>query len=652
MKRRIILPLIFCAICLTGFAQLTITRQPYVDSLFQNRKEVYFKFNIDSRQEINSLTTVISIDNVKGNTVLAYANKKEFTKFIQLNYNYTILTSPGERIINPRMLDNVNLKQIQTWDSYPTYNAYETMMNQFASNYSSLCNVYTIKTLASGRKLILAKISHNVNTHENEPQFLYTSTMHGNETSGFVHMLHLIDTLLSSYGTNPGITSLLDSTEIWICPLANPDGTYMASGGSSIWGAIRYNANGVDLNRNYPDPVGGQHPDGEAWQPETEAFMNFADTMNFVMSANFHEGAEVVNYPWDCKATLTADDNWWQLVSHQYADTAQAYGPSGCFTDVDPSGITNGYAWYQVLGGREDYMNYFKQCREATIEISSDQSPSGSELPTLWAENNRSFFNYMEQSLKGIRGLVTDSCTGQGIKAKVFIAVHDFDSSHVYSALPLGNYHRPIFAGIYNVTYSAPGYQSKTINNISVSNGNTVVQNIALKPDVVQPVANFSYTVNGGACDFTNTSTGGVTFEWSFGDGNYSTLADPSHSYTANGIYTVQLIAYNACGSDTTTAQINVTNVGLNPGTAFNSVEIYPNPSDGMFNIIVNTSKAEIANIDIYDMIGNKVYNKKPSFIPGKNRLYIDINELNNGIYFIVVETSSERYTSMLVKNN
>ncbi|MBK6966466.1 MAG: hypothetical protein IPH20_21865 [Bacteroidales bacterium] len=67
--------------------------------------------------------------------------------------------------------------------------------------------------------------------------------------------------------------------------------------------ARRYNINGVDLNRNYPDPEDGDHPDGYAWQPETVAFMNFAGQHDFVAAANFHGGVEVVNYPWDTWAT-------------------------------------------------------------------------------------------------------------------------------------------------------------------------------------------------------------------------------------------------------------------------------------------------------------------------------------------------------------
>ncbi|MFH0865003.1 MAG: M14 family zinc carboxypeptidase [Bacteroidota bacterium] len=561
MKSAFLSVCFFLSFFVSGIAQEI--SNPYTDSIFTGKKEIYFKFHIVSRQEINAVTRIISIDKVTSeNDVYAYAGKKEFIRFLLTGYEYEILKHPGDLIINPLMFDIADIKQINAWDAYPTYSAYEAMMYQFAADYPSLCEIYNIKTLASGRKLLVAKLSHNISSHENEPQFLYTSTMHGNETSGYIHMLHLIDTLLNGYGSNTRITYILDNTELWINPLANPDGTYDASGGSSIAGATRGNINGIDLNRNYPDPVGGQHPDGEVWQAETEAFMDFADTMNFVMSANFHEGAEVCNYPWDCKADLTADDNWWQYVSHEFADTAQTFGPSGFFTDVDPSGIINGYAWYQILGGRQDYMNYFQHCREECIEISSSQSPDGSQLVDLWEGCRRSLLNYIEQSLNGIRGVITDSCTGQGICAKVFITGHDFDSSHVYSALPVGNYHRPIYTGTYNLTFSAPGYQSKTYNNITVTNGNTVIQNVVLKP--LAPVAAFIANITSACSDtiqFSDLSGGVNTWLWDFGDGTTSTLQNPSHFYASSGIYTVSLTVSNCAGSDVTvnTGYISIT---------------------------------------------------------------------------------------------
>lgn len=527
---------------------------PVTDSIFGEKKEIYFKFQIESKQEIEDLTRIVSIHKITADKdVFAFANKKEFQKFLNTGKEYEVLIHPGDLIKNPAMFDVGDIKQVNAWNAYPTYAAYEAMMYQFASDFPSLCQIYNIKTLASGRKLLIAKISNNVNIDENEPQFLYTSSIHGNETSGYVHMLHLIDTLLNSYGSNARLTNILNNTELWINPLANPDGTYNASGGSSISGAIRGNINGIDMNRNYPDPANGAHPDGEVWQPETEAFMGFADTMNFVMAGNFHEGAEVCNYPWDHKYALHADDNWWQLVSNQFADSAQAFGPSGFFTDVDPSGVTNGAAWYVITGGRQDYMNYFQHCREETFEISSSMSPSGSSLPTLWDGCRRSLLNYIEQSLKGIRGTVTDSCTGQGIRANVFISGHDIDSSNVYSALPLGNYHRPIYTGTYNLTFSAPGYQSRTLTNVSVTNGNTVIRNVLLKP--VNPVAAFSADITSTCNDtiqFSDLSGGVDSWLWDFGDGATSVLQNPSHYYASSGDYTVTLTVNNCAGSDQT----------------------------------------------------------------------------------------------------
>lgn len=529
---------------------LTKSQQKTVDKLFKKHGEVYFKFNITSKVEINSLTKIISIDNVKNNEVVAYANKSGFAKFIVLNYQYTVL-SPPSSLNKVKMGKGKSFTQVQTiWNTYPTYPNYETIMNQFVIDHPGICKLITIATLPSGRKLMLLKISDNINAKENEPQFLYTSTMHGDETAGYIGMLHYIDFLLTNYGTDARVTNLVNNMEIWICPLANPDGTY-AGGNATVNGATRFNGNNIDLNRNYPDPQAGQHPDGNAWQPETQAFMAFADTMNFVMAANFHGGAEVVNYPWDTWAQLSADDNWWVRESSKYADTAMANAPAGYFTSVTPSGITNGFAWYTITGGRQDYMNYYKHCREFTLELSDIKLTPASDLLTNWNDNYRSWLNYMEEALHGIRGTIKDACTNQPIKAKVFISGHDFDSSHVYSALPVGNYHRPIYQGTYNVTYSAAGYQSQTINNIVITDGNATIQNISLNP--ISPVVNFAAAITsacGGTVDFTDLSGSSTSWFWTFGDGATSLQQNSTHVYTASGTYTIQLKVTNCAGAD------------------------------------------------------------------------------------------------------
>ena len=456
-------------------AQNTISISEKVEKIFGKKTEIQFKFTITSKAEINKLTKIISIDKVNGNEVLAYANKKEFTKFSQLGYSYEIINTEGNRT-DIKMMDNINSKAIQAWDFYPTYNTYDSLMTRFQANYPNLCRTFSIKTLTSGRKLLFVKISKNPDSTENEPKFLYTSSIHGNELTGYVLMLRLIDYLLSNYGSNARVTNIINNMEIWINPLANPDGAY-AGGNNTVDSATYNNGNNINLNRNYPDPQNGQHPDGEAWQPETMAFMALADSVQFTMSANFHGGVEVANYPWDTWSQLPADNNWWNYVCREYADTIHIYN-SSYFTYLN-NGITNGFAWYEVAGGRQDYMNYFKHCREVTMEISNIKTPPASTLPNYWNYSYRSMLNYMEECLYGIRGIVTDSITGIPLKAKVFIQGYDIDSSHVYSMLPLGNYFRPIYTGSYNVTYSSTGYYSKTVN-ITATNKTSVIKNIQL----------------------------------------------------------------------------------------------------------------------------------------------------------------------------
>jgi hypothetical protein len=463
---------------LIGFS-LSAQYSDNLNKIFANKTEIQFKFKISTKSELNKLNRIISIDKVNGLEVFAYANKKEFSKFIQFNYDYEIVEEPSYDASYYNMLENFNSKNIQAWDFYPTYSVYDSLMNKFQTNFPNLCKSFSIKTLASGRKLIFVKISDNPDSTENEPKFLYTSSMHGDELTGAVLMLRLIDYLLSNYSTNPRIANLINNTEIWINPMANPNGTY-ASGNSSVSGATRYNGNGIDLNRNFPDPQGGQHPDGNNWQEETMAFMALADSIQFTMAANFHGGAEVCNYPFDTWAQLAADDNWWSYVCREYADTVHAFAVSGYLDDLD-NGITNGYAWYQAIGARQDYMNYFKFCREFTMEISNTKKPAASTMPNYWNYNYRSFLNYIEQCQFGLRGIVTDSVTGQPLKAKIFIQNHDRDSSHIYSVLPLGNYFRPIFAGSYSVTYSANGYYPKTVS-INVLNRNITIKNVKLVP--------------------------------------------------------------------------------------------------------------------------------------------------------------------------
>jgi hypothetical protein len=439
--------------------------------------QYYFKFNIQSPKELDELTKIVSIDNVKDNTVYAYANDREFAKFKATGYSYTILRNPGDLII-PDMARS--LSETKAWDVYPTYQQYLDMMNQFEYNYGSICKLINIGSTVEGRQLLVLKISDNVNSDEEEPEAFYSSTMHGDEVTGYVMMLRLIDSLLTSYGIDTRITNLINNTEIYINPLANPDGTYRGGDGS-VSGAIRYNANWVDPNRNFPDPADGNHPDGLTWQPETIAMMDFMSAHHFVISANFHGGAEVFNYPWDTWSRLHPDDTWWQQTGRRFADTVHASAVSSYMTDLQ-DGITNGYAWYRVTGGRQDYMTYFQHGREATIEISGTKMPEASTLPNYWTYLRKALLNYLSEALYGVRGVATSAATGLPLAARVTVMSHDADSSQVYSDPTVGDYHRLIAPGTWTLKFEATGYVPQTITGVSVADFNTTILNVQLQP--------------------------------------------------------------------------------------------------------------------------------------------------------------------------
>jgi len=433
----------------------------------EERGEVYLLVDIPNKASLYNLGRIASIDRTalgkSKDKVYAYVSKNNLQEFEKLALDYQLQTPPSLKLATTMCAD---INAVKNWNCYPTYDQYIALMNEFASDYPDLCQLEEIGKSEDGRSVLSIKISDNVAQSEEEPTFFYTSTMHGDEVTGYVLMLRFVDYLLSNYQTDTRIKELIDSTEIWINPLSNPDGTY-AAGNTDMSGAGRYNANGIDLNRNFPDPEDGDHPDGNSWAQETTDMMEFMQAHNFVLSANFHGGAEVVNYPWDRWHTRHADDNWYQNLSRQYADTVHA-NSTGYMTYLD-NGITNGADWYQVSGGRQDYTNYYLHKREVTIELSDVKMPDAASLPNFWNYNYRSFLNYIARVHQGFYGKVTD-VDGNPLRAKMFIENHDVDSSDIYSNPENGMYYRLIMGGTYNISFSAAGYNTKTFNNINILN--------------------------------------------------------------------------------------------------------------------------------------------------------------------------------------
>lgn len=153
--------------------------------------------------------------------------------------------------------------------------------------------------------------------------------------------------------------------------------------------------------------------------------------------------------------------------------------------------------------------------------------------------------------------------------------------------------------------------------------------------------------VAGGTINFSNAGSGATSYSWDFGDGGSSTLGSASHTYPTAGTYTVILIGTlgNCSASDTIT--INVGFTGLEEVNLEESVNLYPNPNNGEFNLSLDFSIEQDVEISIFNTIGElldtRTFNNASSSV-------INFNLSNNaeGFYFVNIKTNNESVTKRI----
>lgn len=360
------------------------------------------------------------------------------------------------------------VQQPSTW---PTFAQITTRLQSIASNYPQIVRLVSIGQSVQGRDLWCLKITDAPDVAEDEPEVKFSSTIHGDEPTGMEMTLRLAELLTSNYVAatpDPELKTLVDELEIWLCPLSNPDGYVNNS---------RYNAHSQDLNRNFPDPIqdGEDSPVGR--EVETQAMMQFGTQHRFVLGANYHGGAQVVNYPWDgwtSSQQLPPDNAEFINFSTGYAQRND-----DIWNYPDPARIIQGADWYVVYGGLQDWSYYWHSEQHVTIEVSSTKAPPYSQMNTFWDHNQEAMVWWLGRALVGARGLVTDAQTGQPLDAKVWV-VRQRDIPALTDPL-VGDYHRLLLPGTYTLRAEAFCYQPQTVQ-VTVADGAATIQNFALQP--------------------------------------------------------------------------------------------------------------------------------------------------------------------------
>jgi carboxypeptidase D len=428
----------------------------------------------------------IDVDAVFPGWARVYVLQEELDKLRHLGFRVTLV--PIEDLRPPEAPPT----QPPAWTGTPTipaeYHTYATLTSELqaiASANPGIVRLYSIGQSVQGRELWMVKITDNPDVDEDEPEVAYISSMHGDEVIGKELCVGLINYLVDNYGTLSRVTDLVDDTEIWIMPSMNPDGTELGQ---------RYNANNVDLNRDFPDwysdPV--NTPSGR--ELETRAVMLWTEDRALTIAANFHGGSTVVNYPFDNNPTGTSgvesptpdpDDPSFISISQTYADN----NPSLFASNTPPfvNGITNGTMWYAIDGGMQDWAYCWYGIFETTIELDDVKWPAASTLPSHWDNNLESMLLYFERAHDGVRGIVTDASTGAPVAAEIRL---DADPFPTYTDPDIGDYHRIVVPGTYTMDVSAIGFESTTVP-IDVLAGPALRADVALAPlpADLQPIA-------------------------------------------------------------------------------------------------------------------------------------------------------------------
>ncbi|XP_068442693.1 carboxypeptidase M [Clinocottus analis] len=340
-------------------------------------------------------------------------------------------------------------------------------------------HLYSIGRSVRGQQLWVLALGLSPHRHTvGIPEFKYVANMHGNEVLGRVLLLQLIEDLLRGYRNNETWSlQILNSTRIHILPTMNPDG-FDASDTDCTFSQGRANANGVDLNRNFPDAFAGlrqQQLQEEQREAEVRAVIGWLRTESFVLSANLHGGALVASYPYDNSnggselvggASVAPDDDVLVHLSKVYSFSHASMRRGDLCSGGRPflDGVTNGYQWYPLAGGMQDYNYVWAQCLELTLEVSCCKFPPEEQLPALWTENRKSLLAFIQQVHLGVKGRVFD---GSGVPVQnAVVEVKGRKNMCPFRTDRHGEYYRLLLPGNYSFTVTYPGHEvlTETLN--------------------------------------------------------------------------------------------------------------------------------------------------------------------------------------------
>ncbi len=277
-------------------------------------------------------------------------------------------------------------------------------------NHPRLTKLVDMGSSVQGQEILAVKVTRNARNLRDgaRPAVLYTGTQHAREWITPEMTRRLMHHVLDKYGESTRITRLLDSTELWFVPVANPDGyDFTFTEGNRLWRKNLRDVNGdgqitsgdgIDPNRNFPYKWGwdneGSSPEpssetyrgrAPASEPETRALLRLMRRVDFQFHVNYHSAAELLLYGtgWQV-STPTPDD----VVYEALAGTDDNSAVPGYDPDLSAE-------LYTTNGETTEHVHKAFDTLAYTPEMTTCQTVSASDPDDEWEpEDCVSGFNF------------------------------------------------------------------------------------------------------------------------------------------------------------------------------------------------------------------------------------------------------------------
>jgi PKD repeat protein len=391
-----------------------------------------------------------------GTVIRAYLTPLELVRLQSSGLNYKVIIS------------NLNQYYSNFWNDrsvpqgYYSYEEIVAIADSLATAFPSICKKFIFGTSVYSRQLAALKISDNVDVDEPEPEILFDGGIHGDEVGGAENLIRYARDLCLGYGIDSTYTNLINSREIWLYYMVNPDGRFSMS---------RYNAYGVDINRDAGYMWNGEGNSTSAFsQKESKALRACMLENQFVVYTNYHSGTEIIAYPWSYRGNATPD------VVHIH-ELAGVYSSTSGYANLI---YGQGYNIMYAINGSYKDVQYGSFGNVGwSIEISVDKQPPASQIMTYYNDNKPAMTEMIRRAGYGAEGIVTDSMTGIPIPATIWVSNY----YPVYNDPAIGDYHKYVLPGTYTIRVTANGYKSKTITNVTVPATGSVITDFQLSAE-------------------------------------------------------------------------------------------------------------------------------------------------------------------------